>query len=318
MCITFLSMNSHKQYKFILLFNRDEFFNRPTSSMNFHCEEGEHKDSLMYPLDIISGGTFLCVNVKNGNFCVLLNNPFEDFPYNPNTKVKRGSIAIDFCKSEDNYADFFTTLTQNQKEYNGFNIICGNMVSGLVYYFTNNNSGKFQETSDLVQFPMKLNFDIFGLSNNFIHDNCSIYSKKVEYGKKRIHEIIEKSSDSSEEEFIENLFSVMEDDTKLHEGEVDTSKFTNIEKDFAKYKELKNYLISSIFVRDSVDGAFYQYGTRHTIILTLDYESNFKIFEHCDDVIQNNSIDILNKDSDYLSLGKRDKCSMKVHKFTIN
>ena len=46
---------------------------------NFHYDKDNmYKDCLFFPLDHISGGTFLCLNIKNGNFGLLLNNNFSE------------------------------------------------------------------------------------------------------------------------------------------------------------------------------------------------------------------------------------------------
>ena len=99
--------NCHTEIKFFLLFNRDEYLNRPTIPIKLY--EGY----LLYSLDEKSGGTFLCVNIKNGNFSCLLNHEFKENPYSATTKFKRGSLPIEFCK-EENFEAFFKKLKENQ------------------------------------------------------------------------------------------------------------------------------------------------------------------------------------------------------------
>ena len=41
MCLIFLSINNHSNYKLILAGNRDEFYNRKTASANFWTDHGQ-------------------------------------------------------------------------------------------------------------------------------------------------------------------------------------------------------------------------------------------------------------------------------------
>jgi len=143
MCISFLyfTNNQDSNIRSLILFNREEFLNRAAKPLGFHPINGVEQDVLLFPLDVPTQGTFFCINIKNGNFSFLLNNPFSHNEYNPKCKLKRGSLPIEFCNlssEENSWNNFFLKLNAEKSEYNGYNIICGNFKIGVVKYFTNN------------------------------------------------------------------------------------------------------------------------------------------------------------------------------------
>jgi uncharacterized protein with NRDE domain len=313
MCITFIAKDKHKKFKFILLFNRDEFLNRPTYPLGFHNEDEENKNFLFYPLDCISGGTFLCLNIKTGNFGCLLNNNFKHIPYNPNAKLKRAEIAIDYCKlnEEKEIDQLIQKIDQNKMDYNGFNFLFGNFQNNDVYYYTN-NPGQGKEMNKQI----KVEGDLIGLCNSHIEDESSVYYTKVGYGKKRFEEIL--NNFETEDELIDQLFKMMEDDTKLIERDPnidlnDPNRLLN--------PKLKSFIVGSLFVKHELENINFEYGTRHTIVVTLDYENRLKIYEHCDDVVKegvndsshNNHVETKN----FFTLVKRQRENMNIHEFKI-
>lgn len=56
-----------KDGKFVLLFNREEFSQRRTKKL------GIIKNSIACGLDLVGGGTWLAVNVSNGNIAFVTN-----------------------------------------------------------------------------------------------------------------------------------------------------------------------------------------------------------------------------------------------------
>ena len=69
MCIALWYM---KDGKFVLLFNREEFSSRKTKKL------GLIKNSIVGGLDLVGGGTWLAVNVANGNIAFVTNrNPLN-------------------------------------------------------------------------------------------------------------------------------------------------------------------------------------------------------------------------------------------------
>lgn len=301
MCISFVSYEISGEIKFALIFNRDEFFNRETSTMGFNSTDEKYKNKLFYPLDVLSNGTFLCINIDNGNFCCLLNNNFIENPYNSSKTSKRGNISIDFCKLDNTISDydsFFKILKETKDEYNGYNLLCGNMKTGPIYYFTNNSTD--YEDVDL---PIVLNpKHIVGVSNYFLYNKID----KVEHGKQLVEEVLQ--SYSNKDDIVINLFKIMENNKKFMN--IDLVK-DNYEANILINKELKHYVSSSIYINDNVLDKYIEYGTRHTICLVMDKDNRLEIFEYFDEIIQNESC---------LTLKKRDingRDNFKIYEFTI-
>lgn len=174
MCICYLyfTKNPNSNIKFIILFNREEFLKRAFESLGFHAISGQSQNSLLYPLDVPTQGTYLCLNTKNGNFSFLLNNPLTSNSYNINCRLKRGSLPLEFCQldeQENNWNSFFEKLNQRKAEYNGFNIISGNFKTGVVKYYTNNSEDiKFGKEKEKEKF-----FNcVFNNKENNIDINC--------------------------------------------------------------------------------------------------------------------------------------------------
>ncbi len=144
MCISFFyfTNNLKAKIKSIILFNREEYLKRSAKGMGFHPVDSIGQDTLFFPLDVPTQGTFFCINIKNGNYSFLLNNPLKRINYNTNCKLKRGALPLEFCKlSNDSktWNAFFENINDYKTEFNGFNLVCGNLNSGVVKYYTNNS-----------------------------------------------------------------------------------------------------------------------------------------------------------------------------------
>jgi uncharacterized protein with NRDE domain len=317
MCITFIVRKG--KYKFMLLFNRDEFFNRPTIPIGFNClEDDKHRDQLFFPLDCISGGTFLCLNVKNGNFGVLLNNNFMTIPYNPNAVLKRADIPIAYCKGEpaesDYYCSMFKNINQNKGLYNGFNLLCGNMLTSRIFYYTNNTENKGKSRMEFspsnMEDALELEENLLGLCNACYFDDDSVFSMKTQYGKIKLGKILNEEF-SSEKELVKALFNFMQDNEKLLEQPNFNEESL---KEGVKNSKIKEYIVSSIFVNDKIDKHYFEYGTRHTLAILLDYEGNLKVYEQFDEIVEIEK----NQNFSQLTVLERVEENIKLHEFKLN
>lgn len=300
MCISFFVKEANPFHKFVLIFNREEFFNRETTWMGFHCEDPEFKDKLLFPLDVLSNGTFLCVNVKNGNFCILLNNSFSSNPYNSSLVLKRGSIAIDFCKLDtniDSFYKFISVLQEQASSYNGYNIICGNMVNGALFYFTNNNPDNYS-------LPLQLQSkQVYGVSNYFISESVD----RIKHGTEIISSLVSSVDESSKDKFILDLFKTMQDDKRF--VNVDVLKENSMDKNLLINKPLKQFLASSIYVSDKLNDLYVEYGTRHTVCFVMDYHNNLSVYEYFDEIV---------KKEDTSTVQSRDLTKIKKYDFVLS
>jgi uncharacterized protein with NRDE domain len=256
MCIVFFGSNLTEKHKFAILFNREESFKRQSLPLGFWNED-EFKNKLFYPLDCVGKGTFLCLNIENGNFCCLLNHHSENYKFDPSKKTTRGIIPIEFCKLSDSFEThqvFIKTLNESKLEYNGYNIIFGNFRNNEFYYYTNNNP--------LSQsLPIKINLEkVVGLSNSFINDG-SRWDKRVELGTTQLKYLCENKLQTGVS-FENECLKIMEDDrsVKINDKEGNSHE-------------------TSIFMSEN----FQEYGTRHTIGIFLDFENNLKILEYFDE-----------------------------------
>eukprot|EP01126_Amoeba_proteus_P017914 TRINITY_DN1886_c0_g1_i1.p1 TRINITY_DN1886_c0_g1~~TRINITY_DN1886_c0_g1_i1.p1 ORF type:complete len:133 (-),score=6.36 TRINITY_DN1886_c0_g1_i1:772-1170(-) len=87
MCIVLLALN-HKGYKLIILVNRDEYLDRPTSPASWW-----ETDEILASRDLVGGGIQFGVT-KQGRFAVLTNYREK----HEVTGFSRGTLTLDFLK----------------------------------------------------------------------------------------------------------------------------------------------------------------------------------------------------------------------------
>ena len=296
MCIIFFGR--WKKGLFIT-FNRDEFYLRETQSLSlidesFAINNSFSKD-ILYSKDVPTEGTFFSVNELTGDFCFLLNNGYKNNVYITNTKLKRGHIPLEFCSllpnnnSEDLYfkdiQKYIDQLSKDDKEYNGYNIIFGNMNLELIYYYTNNKSYIETNIKDFkfpYQFDLSKEGNVFGLSNRSLFETFD----KVNYGIEIIKDII--SQDIKEtKDFINEIFSKVmcnnkkfEKDDTLKDAILQNNKIKKINLTDSHIVDIKTYICSSIFVEDSFKDIIYcNYGSKQSYFLHSD-KKGINIFEN--------------------------------------
>ncbi len=126
MCLIVFSFQNHEKYPLILAGNRDEFYKRPTKQAEFW----EEKPDILAGKDLEKGGTWLGVN-RGGNFAFLTN--YRDINNIKDNADSRGDIVISYLESNLNVTQFIRDLDQNALNYNGFNLLAGN-VNQLFHY----------------------------------------------------------------------------------------------------------------------------------------------------------------------------------------
>ena len=132
MCVTAFwfglkATNDHNGYRLILVFNRDEFFSKPSASASFWQEN----DDIVGGLDMTEGregGTWLAMN-RNGRLALLTNVIGPDGTGNPNPEGEprkfkgRGSLVRDFVSGCESSEEFLRRIANEGHLYRGFNII---------------------------------------------------------------------------------------------------------------------------------------------------------------------------------------------------
>lgn len=166
MCLLFLSIDNHPNYKLILAGNRDEFYNRKTASARFWQDH----ENILGGRDLEAGGTWLAMT-RQGRVAMVTN--YRD-PQNINPHApSRGHLVSDFLLNGEYPGEYLKRVSGNGKVYNGFNLIVGNQ-NELWYY---SNYGKGVE---------KLAPGFYGLSNHLLETSWP----KVVRGKEKIRPLI--------------------------------------------------------------------------------------------------------------------------------
>ncbi|MDQ0255230.1 uncharacterized protein with NRDE domain [Evansella vedderi] len=121
MCILGVAIKVNKEFPFILVANRDEFYCRSTMHAHFWKET----PAILGGIDLEKGGTWLGIK-RNGNIAALTNvreAGNKDMPFQ-----SRGDLVKNYLKNPSSYEKEL-----NKKEqYDGFNLLYGN-INELTY-----------------------------------------------------------------------------------------------------------------------------------------------------------------------------------------
>src|SRR5687768_3010473 len=166
MCLIFISLKNHANYKLIVAANRDEFYNRKTAPAEYWKDHPE----ILGGRDLEAGGTWLGIT-KSGRLSMITN--YRD-PKNINPSApSRGQLVSDYLLSRVGPDAYLKSLQSKAREYNGYNLITG--TTDDLWYFSNYREGIDQLTPGL-----------YGLSNHLLGTPWP----KVEAGKKMISEVM--------------------------------------------------------------------------------------------------------------------------------
>ena len=181
MCLLLFAINPNPEYKLVLAANRDEFFERPTERAEFWGQEGR----ILAGKDLRKGGTWLGLT-KHGRFSAITN--FRPPQASVSYKRSRGELPINFLESDDSPEDYLNSIAENKIEYNGFNLLVGDLKE---YYYSSNR----------IKANQKLGKGFFGLSNEKL--NCSW--PKVRDGRQKLARLVERGFSNPD------LYKLLED-----------------------------------------------------------------------------------------------------------
>jgi uncharacterized protein with NRDE domain len=167
----------HAEYPFLVLANRDEYYERPTKDAHWWNEN----PNLLAGKDLKAGGTWLGVT-KTGKFCALTNYRAPQ-NFNPNA-LSRGNIVADYLSQSDSATDYIYNQMGNMASYNDFNLICYEQEQ--LYYF-GSKEGKIKSLSP----------GIYGLSNALLDSEWP----KVVNGKNELQHLLQTGPISAEKAF---------------------------------------------------------------------------------------------------------------------
>lgn len=167
MCLIFIALNHHPKYKLVVAGNRDEVYNRKTARAQF-WEDHQH---IVGGRDLQAGGTWLAMT-KEGRIGMVTN--YRD-PQNINPGApSRGHLVSDFLINEEGPDQYLENISNNGKQYNGFNLIVGD--TRQLWYYSNYKHGM-----------QLLTPGFYGLSNHLLDTMWP----KVLRGKEKIKPILE-------------------------------------------------------------------------------------------------------------------------------
>lgn len=112
MCLILFAYNVHPDYRLILTANRDEFYQRPTRSMQFWPGQ----PNLLAGQDLEQGGTWLGLT-RTGRFSALTNH--RNGLHKPQGLSSRGNLPLQFLLSEQSCSNFIRATCIQQ--FDGFN-----------------------------------------------------------------------------------------------------------------------------------------------------------------------------------------------------
>ncbi len=227
MCLAFVAIEQHPDFPLLLLFNRDEDYDRP--ALSAHWWPG---DTLYAGRDELKGGTWAGVN-REGRFAMLT---FVRGPREPRTpEIARGELVPAWLSSGRSARCFLQRLRRQAESTLGYNLIFGD---GQQVYCYNNRL-------DAVHVLGK---GIHGVSNSDLSDPWF----KVRRGQQRIAEILSNDPQTWEGD----SFALLADRTLAPDAEV---QVTGLDPSREKLKSglfvnIDTYgTIASSFIRYSAD-----------------------------------------------------------------
>ncbi len=123
MCLISMQLNQHASYKFMLVANRDEQYDRPSLPAHFWPD---HPD-LLAGKDLSEQGTWLGIT-KQGRIAAVTNS-YLTTDQESDKKLSRGKLVIDYLTGGIGAEDYLNQVRQQRSDYNGFNLIVGSSES---------------------------------------------------------------------------------------------------------------------------------------------------------------------------------------------
>lgn len=190
MCLIFVSLDSHPDYKLIVAANRDEFYQRKTAPAGYWHDRAD----ILAGRDLEAQGTWLGMT-RTGRISLLTN--YRD-PKNINPKApSRGQLVSDYLASHTSAAEYLNQVEATAKHYNGFNLLAGTVDE--LYYLSNYAPGVH-----------KVSAGVHGLSNALLDTPWP----KVVRGKNQFETLLGHAFTT------EQLFEFLYDDRRAADAEL--------------------------------------------------------------------------------------------------
>lgn len=183
MCLIFISVQDHPQYKLIVAANRDEFYQRKTAAAAYWPDHPQ----LLGGRDLEAKGTWMAMH-KNGRLAMVTN--YRDIRNLKSSAPSRGALVTDFLLDSRSPEAYLREVEEKGHAYNGFNLVVG--TAEELWYHSNYKNG-----------VEKLVPGLHGLSNHLLDTPWP----KVERGKEKMKALLKSESLSTDQ-----LFPVLSDD----------------------------------------------------------------------------------------------------------
>lgn len=193
MCIAFLCLNGKDSvadcpFSFAVASNRDEFHARP--SLGVHVWPGS---GIYAGKDCESSGTWFGVT-KEGRFAVITNYR-ELEKQSDGDFISRGGLALGYLSGDTTTEAYATHLLNIKDQYQGFNLIFGDLRTSDIRYVTNRYTFEAAKASE--EYPIRVEEEValgskplssgfYGLSNALLDTAWP----KVERGKSKLINVL--------------------------------------------------------------------------------------------------------------------------------
>jgi uncharacterized protein with NRDE domain len=182
MCIAAVAVNQHPEFPIIIIDNREEILTRETVDPAIQT-----KFNIACGLDSLYAeqcGTWLGVNVHNGDFAVLTNVLESHFIRKDH--LSRGvlvSNVIQNIKASDNFLK-----PEQALRFSGYNLIFGNLLEGKLRYTTNRKLQSPPSFADIVP-SIDITDGVHCVSNSYLNDETW---PKVKFLRESLKKLTEK------------------------------------------------------------------------------------------------------------------------------
>jgi uncharacterized protein with NRDE domain len=131
MCLIAFAWRAHRDYRFVLAANRDEYFRRPAAPAAFWDDH----HFVLAGRDLEAGGTWLGITLQ-GKFAAITNyrNPAGHRTGSPS----RGQLPSEYLAGSQPPHDYLGAVARQASQYNGFSLLVGDLDA---MWFLSNRGG---------------------------------------------------------------------------------------------------------------------------------------------------------------------------------
>src|SRR6267154_2788947 len=240
MCLIFLSLHQHPNYKLIVAANRDEFYARKTEAAEFWNDHPQLVGGRDLEARKPAGtcGTWMAMN-KNGRIAMVTN--YRDLKNLKSKAPSRGHLVTDYLLSDESPEKYLKSIEPRANLYNGFNLIVGNAEE--LFYLSNYKKG-----------VEKMENGFHGLSNHLLDTPWP----KVKRGKEKTKLLFDQKKIQSEK-----ILNALYDEQQAPDDQLpDTGVGLERER-----------MLSSMFIKSP------NYGSRCSTVVTVDQNNKVEFTE---------------------------------------